>query len=118
MDALTRSVEKHETSMTSHPHSDGTHCRPRRSVAAWTVDVNTRACEGRHPRGLFLDPCLVSSSGRCSSGMLAEESGDVVRVRRDGHQGVTGPVHTFVKTDKHAHFKWGVRHHVGHQYAG
>ena len=42
------------------------------------------------------------------------------RVRRDGGggHGVTGPVHTFVKTDKHAHFKWGVRHHVGHQYAG
>ncbi|KAG8278595.1 hypothetical protein J6590_016857 [Homalodisca vitripennis] len=43
-------------------------------------------------------------------------SGD--RVRRDHHQGVTGPVHTYVKTDKHAHFKWGVRHHVGHEYAG
>lgn len=43
-------------------------------------------------------------------------SGD--RVRRDHHQGVTGPVHTFVKTDKHAHFKWGVRHHVGHEYSG
>lgn len=33
--------------------------------------------------------------------------------RRD-HEESTGPVHTFVKTDKHAHFKWGVRHHVGH----
>lgn len=43
-----------------------------------------------------------------------------LRTKRDHHggHGVTGPVHTFVKTDKHANFKWGVRHHVGHQYAG
>lgn len=33
---------------------------------------------------------------------------------RRNHEESTGPVHTFVKTDKHAHFKWGVRHHVGH----
>ncbi|KAM3962914.1 uncharacterized protein ACR2FA_003011 [Aphomia sociella] len=31
--------------------------------------------------------------------------------------GVTGPVHTFVKTDKNANYKWGVRHHVGNKYA-
>ncbi|CAG9560124.1 unnamed protein product [Danaus chrysippus] len=31
--------------------------------------------------------------------------------------GVTGPIHTFVKTDKNANYKWGVRHHVGNQYA-
>ncbi|XP_045493133.1 uncharacterized protein LOC123692432 [Colias croceus] len=30
--------------------------------------------------------------------------------------GVTGPVHTFVKTDKNANYKWGVRHHVGNKY--
>lgn len=42
------------------------------------------------------------------------------RVRRQGGhgQGVTGPVHTYQKTDKHAHFKWKVRHHVGHEFAG
>ncbi|KAH0812732.1 hypothetical protein GEV33_010060 [Tenebrio molitor] len=40
------------------------------------------------------------------------------RPKRDHHQGVTGPVHTYVKTDKHANFKWGVKHHVGHHYAG
>lgn len=45
----------------------------------------------------------------------AEES----RLKRDhGGYGSTGPVHTYVKTDKHANFKWGVRHHVGHKYAG
>ncbi|RVE47065.1 hypothetical protein evm_008249 [Chilo suppressalis] len=32
-------------------------------------------------------------------------------------RGVTGPVHTFVKTDKNANYKWGVRHHVGNQFA-
>ncbi|XP_063839405.1 uncharacterized protein LOC135088506 [Ostrinia nubilalis] len=32
-------------------------------------------------------------------------------------RGVTGPVHTFVKTDKNANYKWGVRHHVGNKYA-
>ncbi|KAF4524732.1 hypothetical protein B566_EDAN013800, partial [Ephemera danica] len=40
------------------------------------------------------------------------------RVRRSAHhEGVTGPVHTYVKTDKHANFKWGVKHHVGKEYA-
>ncbi|KAI8428469.1 hypothetical protein MSG28_007280 [Choristoneura fumiferana] len=34
-----------------------------------------------------------------------------------GTHGVTGPVHTFVKTDKNANYKWGVRHHVGNKYA-
>ncbi|KAJ8732237.1 hypothetical protein PYW08_014967 [Mythimna loreyi] len=34
-----------------------------------------------------------------------------------GTSGVTGPVHTFVKTDKNANYKWGVRHHVGDKYA-
>lgn len=43
----------------------------------------------------------------CTSGLRFKRSG-----------GVTGPVHTYVKTDKHANFKWGVRHHVGKHYAG
>nr|XP_037874961.1 uncharacterized protein LOC119630262 [Bombyx mori] len=34
-----------------------------------------------------------------------------------GTSGITGPVHTFVKTDKNANYKWGVRHHVGDKYA-
>lgn len=38
------------------------------------------------------------------------------RVKRH-HTGSTGPVHSFVKTDKHGHYKWGVRHHVGHGYS-
>lgn len=49
-----------------------------------------------------------------SEGML--ENFKVSR-RGDHHEGITGPVHTFQKTNKHAHFKWGVKHHVGHQYA-
>jgi len=55
-----------------------------------------------------------------------------VRVRRDSpykaplyaeaksdhykHHGHVGPVYTFVKTDHHANFKWGVRHTVGHKH--
>ncbi|XP_053602481.1 uncharacterized protein LOC128670665 [Plodia interpunctella] len=35
----------------------------------------------------------------------------------DHSSGVTGPVHTFVKTDKNANYKWGVRHHVGNKFA-
>lgn len=27
-----------------------------------------------------------------------------------------GPVYTYVKTDKHAHYKWGVKHKVGKHY--
>ncbi|ERL85074.1 hypothetical protein D910_02497 [Dendroctonus ponderosae] len=40
------------------------------------------------------------------------------RGKRQFHHVGTGPVLTFVKTDKDAHFKWGVRHHAGNQYAG
>lgn len=29
----------------------------------------------------------------------------------------TGPVNTYVKTDKNANYKWGVRHFVGKKYA-
>lgn len=29
----------------------------------------------------------------------------------------TGPVYTYVKTDKNANFKWGVRHFVGSKYS-
>ncbi|KAL0277004.1 UNVERIFIED_CONTAM: hypothetical protein PYX00_004439 [Menopon gallinae] len=40
--------------------------------------------------------------------------GEYPRKRRQyGYGEAVGPVHTFVKTDEHAHFKWGVRHHVG-----
>nr|CAH7726727.1 unnamed protein product [Callosobruchus chinensis] len=40
------------------------------------------------------------------------------RNKRQGVQlGVVGPVHTFVKTDRNANFKWGVRHVVGQRYA-
>ncbi|KAH1015914.1 hypothetical protein HUJ04_007224 [Dendroctonus ponderosae] len=37
------------------------------------------------------------------------------RGKRQFHHVGTGPVLTFVKTDKDAHFKWGVRHHAGNQ---
>ncbi|CAO1308681.1 unnamed protein product [Diamesa hyperborea] len=30
--------------------------------------------------------------------------------------GSTGPIHTYIKTDKDANFKWGVRHYVGKKY--
>lgn len=38
-------------------------------------------------------------------------------MRRQHHEGVTGPVKTFAKTNHHAHFSWGVRHHVGHGFS-
>ncbi|XP_053663903.1 uncharacterized protein LOC128713066 [Anopheles marshallii] len=31
--------------------------------------------------------------------------------------GTSGPIHTYIKTDKNANFKWGVRHFVGAKYA-
>lgn len=39
------------------------------------------------------------------------------RVRRVKTSRSTGPINTFVKTDKDANFKWGVRHFVGKKYA-
>ncbi|XP_066137759.1 uncharacterized protein [Euwallacea fornicatus] len=35
-----------------------------------------------------------------------------------GNRGITGPIFSFVKTDKNANFKWGVRHHLGRHNAG
>uniref|UniRef100_A0A182MG74 Attacin C-terminal domain-containing protein n=1 Tax=Anopheles culicifacies TaxID=139723 RepID=A0A182MG74_9DIPT len=32
-------------------------------------------------------------------------------------RGTSGPIHTYIKTDKNANFKWGVRHFVGAKYA-
>lgn len=34
-------------------------------------------------------------------------------VRHKRHSKHIGPVYTYVKTDKHAHYKWGVKHKVG-----
>lgn len=59
-----------------------------------------------HPPPLFQSrPVPLSKDSHVAASEYQE--------RRD-HEESTGPVHTFVKTDKHAHFKWGVRHHVGH----
>lgn len=44
-------------------------------------------------------------------------SGDDELVRKSNSAKSTGPVHTYVKTDKNANFKWGVRHYVGNKYA-
>lgn len=38
------------------------------------------------------------------------------RLRR--HSKYIGPVYTYVKTDKHAHYKWGVKHKVGKKHHG
>lgn len=39
----------------------------------------------------------------------------LVRKRRYSKKYI-GPVYTYVKTDKHAHYKWGVKHKVGKHY--
>ncbi|XP_019550785.3 uncharacterized protein LOC109420790 [Aedes albopictus] len=45
-------------------------------------------------------------------------SDEELAVRNQRRAGVTGPVHTYIKTDKNANFKWGVRHFVGKRYRG
>lgn len=40
-----------------------------------------------------------------------------LRVKRHGKYYI-GPVYTYVKTDKHANFKWGVKHKVGKKHHG
>ncbi|XP_050075875.1 uncharacterized protein LOC126563288 [Anopheles maculipalpis] len=37
--------------------------------------------------------------------------------RKMAVHGTSGPIHTYIKTDKNANFKWGVRHFVGAKYA-
>lgn len=39
----------------------------------------------------------------------------LIRKRRYSKKYI-GPVYTYVKTDKHAHYKWGVKHKVGKHY--
>ncbi|XP_062544252.1 uncharacterized protein LOC134211424 isoform X2 [Armigeres subalbatus] len=46
----------------------------------------------------------------------SDDDGFAEEYQRRG--GVTGPVHTYIKTDKNANFKWGVRHFAGKQYRG
>ncbi|KAF7265711.1 hypothetical protein GWI33_020794 [Rhynchophorus ferrugineus] len=45
-----------------------------------------------------------------SDGLDSKDNRDKRHYKNRG----TGPVLTFVKTDKNANYKWGVRHHVGH----
>uniref|UniRef100_A0A182NH43 Uncharacterized protein n=1 Tax=Anopheles dirus TaxID=7168 RepID=A0A182NH43_9DIPT len=50
----------------------------------------------------------------------ARNSGTAQRappLRKAPVHGTSGPVHTYIKTDKNANFKWGVRHFVGKKYA-
>lgn len=48
-----------------------------------------------------------SSSSLLQDPLKAEESAPKLRVKRHGKYYI-GPVYTYVKTDKHANFKWGV----------
>lgn len=45
-------------------------------------------------------------------------SDDGFAVENQRQAGVTGPVHTYIKTDQKANFKWGVRHFAGKRYRG
>lgn len=44
-------------------------------------------------------------------------NGDQEFLRMANSAKSTGPVHTYIKTDKNANFKWGVRHFVGKKYS-
>lgn len=41
--------------------------------------------------------------------------GGLIRKKRYSNKYI-GPVYTYVKTDKHARYKWGVKHKVGKHY--
>ena len=43
----------------------------------------------------------------------AAEATNLLHRRVKRHSKYIGPVYTYVKTDKHARFKWGVKHKVG-----
>lgn len=64
-----------------------------------------------------LEDRKLSDLDNQSEGMVDNFKVHDVYRRGDHHEGITGPVHTYQKTNKHAHFKWGVKHHVGHQFA-
>lgn len=49
--------------------------------------------------------------------LKVSESAPKLRVKRHGKYYI-GPVYTYVKTDKHANFKWGVKHKVGKKHYG
>lgn len=51
-----------------------------------------------------------------SSDSVTSTTNAKIRVKRSKHY--IGPVYTYVKTDKHANFKWGVKHKVGKKHHG
>uniref|UniRef100_A0A182WCH9 Attacin C-terminal domain-containing protein n=1 Tax=Anopheles minimus TaxID=112268 RepID=A0A182WCH9_9DIPT len=71
-----------------------------------------------HLAGGFIDDAMVHKNG--ATHRHAHSSVDHQRpyVAGSGRKmatvrGTSGPIHTYIKTDKNANFKWGVRHFVG-----
>uniref|UniRef100_A0A6G1SPL7 Uncharacterized protein n=1 Tax=Aceria tosichella TaxID=561515 RepID=A0A6G1SPL7_9ACAR len=63
----------------------------------------------RHKRSIVQKEADIEDLENGSGGDPAKP---LIRKRRYSKKYI-GPVYTYVKTDKHAHYKWGVKHKVG-----
>lgn len=63
-----------------------------------------------------------SNQGRYKRSLVVKDEDDIEDgkslIRNKRHSKYIGPVYTYVKTDKHAHYKWGVKHKVGKKHHG
>ncbi|XP_049297346.1 uncharacterized protein LOC125771115 [Anopheles funestus] len=73
--------------------------------------------------GGFIDDAMVHKNGATQrhayNNVDHQRSNNVAGSGRTiaAVHGTSGPIHTYIKTDKNANFKWGVRHFVGAKYA-
>ncbi|XP_035906000.1 uncharacterized protein LOC118509472 [Anopheles stephensi] len=72
--------------------------------------------------GGFIDDAMVHKNGATERhayvvGHQRTNGAGSGRTKQTAVHGTSGPIHTYIKTDKNANFKWGVRHFVGAKYA-
>ncbi|XP_052893763.1 uncharacterized protein LOC128301362 [Anopheles moucheti] len=72
--------------------------------------------------GGFIDDAMVHKNGASQRPAYHNDGHQRPNVAGSGRKmtavhGTSGPIHTYIKTDKNANFKWGVRHFVGAKYA-
>lgn len=64
-----------------------------------------------------VDQKMAPPEGDIEDSVARDPNQPLIRKRRHyKKKKYIGPVYTYVKTDKHAHYKWGVKHKVGKHY--
>lgn len=104
-----RSINRHDQDESELDIEDA----PRSIESSAIVDNgNNNNKLSRKRRSLDETPSLMMSKINGAALVATNEAGALHR-RVKRHSKYIGPVYTYVKTDKHARFKWGVKHKVG-----